>query len=242
MQTTTNIGLKTYEANDPTDWLGEFNYNMNKIDTAIGSQNDQIDVIEETAGTAVTTANTANDTASEALTTANTKASINDNVASATTTYSSNKIDELISGAGGAVIDDSTTSLTSTWSSSKINSEVSAKANKISYNNILSTPLNFIQDTDSINTYKAIELYSTDAYIYFDILLGDSTGERFAYFEIKEVNNDTVKYSKYVYKNPITNQVISDIIFIPAGHILTIKAISSEVFTSVPTGNVTLVK
>lgn len=123
MQTTNNIGLKTYEANDPTDWLGEFNYNMNKIDEAVGSQNDAIDVIEETAGTAVTTANTASDTASEALTTANTKASINDNVASATTTYSSNKIDELISGAGGAVIDDTTTSLTSTWSSSKINTD-----------------------------------------------------------------------------------------------------------------------
>lgn len=123
MQTTTNIGLKTYEANDPTDWLGEFNYNMNKIDEAVGSQNDAIDVIEETAGTAVTTANTANDTATEALTTAETKTSVNDNVASATTTYSSNKINELIEGAGGAVIDDSTTSLTSTWSSSKINTD-----------------------------------------------------------------------------------------------------------------------
>ena len=96
MQTTTNIGLKTYEANDPTDWLGEFNYNMNKIDTAVGSQNDAIDVIEETAGTALTTANTASTTANTALTTANSKASINDNVASATTTYSSNKINELI--------------------------------------------------------------------------------------------------------------------------------------------------
>lgn len=123
MQTTTNIGLKTYEANDPTDWLGEFNYNMNKIDEAVGSQNDAIDVIEETAGTAVTTANTASATATEALTTAESKTSVNDNVASATTTYSSNKINELIEGAGGAVIDDSTTSLTSTWSSSKINTD-----------------------------------------------------------------------------------------------------------------------
>ena len=100
MQTTTNIGLKTYEANDPTDWLGEFNYNMNKIDTAVGTQNDAIEVIEETASTAVTTANTASTTASEALQTASTKASIDDNVASATTTYSSNKINELISGVG----------------------------------------------------------------------------------------------------------------------------------------------
>lgn len=71
MQTTTNIGLKTYEAGDPTDWLGEFNYNMNKIDQAVGSQNDQIDLIEETAGTAVTTANSAVTTATEASRKAN---------------------------------------------------------------------------------------------------------------------------------------------------------------------------
>lgn len=108
MQTTTNIGLKTYEANDPTDWLGEFNYNMNKIDEAVGSQNDQIDVIEATANTASTTANTASTTATNASTTAtqaldvaNSKPSINDSVAGATSTYSSNKIEELISGAGG---------------------------------------------------------------------------------------------------------------------------------------------
>lgn len=129
MQTTTNIGLKTYEANDPTNWLGEFNYNMNKIDTAVGSQNDQIEVIEETARTAVTTANTATATASEALTTAQGKTSVNDNVASATTTYSSIKINDLISGIQpGSEIDDSTTSTTKTWSSSKINTEISAKA------------------------------------------------------------------------------------------------------------------
>ena len=128
MQTTTNIGLKTYEANDPTDWLGEFNYNMNKIDTAVGSQNDQIDLIEETAGTAVTTANTASATATEALETAETKTSINDNVASATTTYSSNKINTLIEGIEpGTEIDDTVTSTTKTWSSSKINTEVSSK-------------------------------------------------------------------------------------------------------------------
>ena len=129
MQETTNIGLKTYEANDPTDWLGEFNYNMNKIDTAVGSQNDQIEVIEETARTAVTTANTATATASEALTTAQGKTSVNDNVASATTTYSSNKINDLISGIQpGTEIDDTVTSTTKTWSSSKINTEISAKA------------------------------------------------------------------------------------------------------------------
>ncbi len=129
MQTTTNIGLKTYEANDPTDWLGEFNYNMNKIDEAVGSQNDAIDVIEETAGTAITTANTASATATEALTTAEAKTSINDNVASASTTYSSNKINALISGIQpGTEIDDTVTSTTKTWSSSKINTEISAKA------------------------------------------------------------------------------------------------------------------
>ena len=127
MQTTTNIGLKTYEANDPTDWLGEFNYNMNKIDTAVGDQNDAIDVIEETASTAVNTANTASATAEEALTTAEGKTSVNDNVASATTTYSSNKINELISGIQpGTEIDDSVTSTTKTWSSSKINTEITA--------------------------------------------------------------------------------------------------------------------
>ena len=129
MQTTTNIGLKTYEANDPTDWLGEFNYNMNKIDTAVGSQNDQIELIETTASTAVSTANTASATATEALTTAEGKTSVNDNVASASTTYSSNKINDLISGIQpGTEIDDTVTSTTKTWSSSKINTEVSAKA------------------------------------------------------------------------------------------------------------------
>ena len=97
MQTTTNIGLKTYEAGDPTDWLGEFNYNMNKIDTAVGSQNYAIDVIEATANTASTTANIASTTATQALDVANSKPSINDTVAGATSTYSSNKINDLIS-------------------------------------------------------------------------------------------------------------------------------------------------
>ena len=134
MQTTTNIGLKTYEANDPTDWLGEFNYNMNKIDEAIGSQNDAIDVIEETASTAVstantasTTANTASTTATQALETANSKTSIDDLVSSTTTTYSSNKINELISEIQPETeIDDTVTSTTKTWSSSKINTEIDA--------------------------------------------------------------------------------------------------------------------
>lgn len=111
MQTTTNIGLKTYEANDPTDWLGEFNYNMNKIDEAVGSQNTQIDLVEATANSAVTTANSAVTTASEALSTANSKTSINDSVASNTETYSSNKINELLDGAGGDFPDYSNSTL-----------------------------------------------------------------------------------------------------------------------------------
>lgn len=85
MQTTTNIGLKTYEANDPTDWLGEFNYNMNKIDTAVGSQNDQIELIETTASTAVSTANTASATATQASTTANEALEATDSLSEMTT-------------------------------------------------------------------------------------------------------------------------------------------------------------
>lgn len=130
MNNTPNINLSTYtsDPNDKFNLLVTFNNNMNKIDTAVGSQNDQIEVIEETASTAVTTANTASTTANTALTTANSKASIDDLVSSTTTTYSSDKIDDLISGAGGAEIDDSVTSLTKTWSSSKINTEISSKA------------------------------------------------------------------------------------------------------------------
>ena len=149
MQTTTNIGLKTYEANDPTDWLGEFNYNMNKIDTAVGTQNQEITLISADVTTAVNTANTANSTASEALQTANTKASINDSVASATNTYSSNKINSLIEGIEpGTEIDDSVTSTTKTWSSSKINTQINTKAS--------------INDTtaSSTNTYSSNKIDS----------------------------------------------------------------------------------
>lgn len=131
MNNTPNINLSTYtsDPNDKFNLLVTFNNNMTKIDTAVGAQNDAIDVIEETAGTAVTTANTASATAEEALTTAEGKTSINDNVASASTTYSSNKINDLIEGIEpGTEIDDSVTSTTKTWSSSKINTEVSAKA------------------------------------------------------------------------------------------------------------------
>lgn len=130
MNNTPNINLSTYtsDPNDKFNLLVTFNNNMTKIDTAVGAQNDAIDVIEETAGTAVTTANTASATATEALTTAEGKTSVNDNVASATTTYSSNKINELIS--GGAVIDDTTTSTTKTWSSSKINTEITTLTQK----------------------------------------------------------------------------------------------------------------
>lgn len=98
MNNTPNINLSTYtsDPNDKFNLLVTFNDNMSKIDTAVGAQNDTIEVIEETANTAVSTANTASTTANTALTTANSKASINDNVASTTTTYSSNKINELI--------------------------------------------------------------------------------------------------------------------------------------------------
>lgn len=129
MNNTPNINLSTYtsDPNDKFNLLVTFNDNMSKIDTAVGAQNDAIDVIEETAGTAVTTANTASATASEALQTAGTKASIDDNVASASTTYSSNKINSLIEGIQpGTEIDDSVTSTSKTWSSSKINTEITA--------------------------------------------------------------------------------------------------------------------
>lgn len=131
MNNTPNINLSTYtsDPNDKFNLLVTFNNNMTKIDTAVGAQNDQIEVIEETASTAVTTANTASATASEALQTAGTKASIDDNLASASTTYSSNKINDLIEGIEpGTEIDDTVTSTTKTWSSSKINTEISAKA------------------------------------------------------------------------------------------------------------------
>lgn len=129
MNNTPNINLSTYtsDPNDKFNLLVTFNNNMNKIDTAVGSQNDAIEVIEETASTAVTTANTASTTANTALTTANSKASINDNMSSLTLTYSSNKINSLIAGIQpGTEIDDTTTSTTKTWSSSKINSEITA--------------------------------------------------------------------------------------------------------------------
>lgn len=129
MNNTPNINLSTYtsDPNDKFNLLVTFNNNMTKIDTAVGSQNDQIEVIETTASTAVSTANTASATATEALTTAEGKTSVNDNVASTTTTYSSNKINELISGIHPETeIDDSVTSTTKTWSSSKINTEIDA--------------------------------------------------------------------------------------------------------------------
>lgn len=131
MNNTPNINLSTY-TNDPNDKFNlmvTFNGNMEKIDEAVGGQNNKIDLVEATANSAVTTANSAVTTATEALTTANSKTSIDDLVSSTTTTYSSDKIDDLISGIQpGTEIDDSVTSTTKTWSSSKINTEVSAKA------------------------------------------------------------------------------------------------------------------
>ena len=179
MQTTTNIGLKTYEANDPTDWLGEFNYNMNKIDTAVGTQNDAIEVIEETASTAVTTANTASTTAntasttaSEALQTASTKASIDDNVASATTTFSSNKINDLISGIQpGTEIDDTVTSTTKTWSSSKINTEISSANTFPDYNYSDS-----VAYTEEVTSGNMTLTYTTTEDCYLNVQYALATG------------------------------------------------------------------
>lgn len=131
MNTTPNINLSTYtsDPNDKFNLMVTFNDNMTKIDTAVGNQNQSINLIGQTATTAVNTANTASATASEALQTAGSRASINDNVASASTTYSSNKINNLISGITPETeIDDSVTSTSKTWSSSKINTELSGKA------------------------------------------------------------------------------------------------------------------
>ncbi len=220
MQTTTNIGLKTYEAGDPTDWLGEFNYNMNKIDEAVGDQNDAIDVIEATAGTAVTTANTASATATEALNTAEGKTSINDNVASASTTYSSNKINELIS--GGAVIDDSVTSTTKTWSSSKINNEITALKQK---------DYEFIEnpDTNKFNSFRCWTigrgnvLYIAGTFKYnqapandFDIILRLPENIKFVDGGSGYANLS----SGYIRKN---DSIITDVIFIAESNIIAVQ-------------------
>ncbi len=150
---TENIELDKYESNDSTNYLVTFNGNMDKIDTAIGDISDNVDTATSTANTALSTANTASTTATTAYTTATGKASIDDLASSTSTTYSSDKIDSLISDITpgtviddttasatttyssskisdivGAVIDDTSTSLTSTWSSSKINTDISSKA------------------------------------------------------------------------------------------------------------------
>jgi hypothetical protein len=129
MQYTENLNLTKYEANDPTNWLVNFNNNMDKIDSGVGTVASRLTEIESDVSTAISTANTASATATNALSVANSKTSIDDLVSSASTTYSSNKVNELISGIQpGTEIDDSVTSTTKTWSSSKINTEVSAKA------------------------------------------------------------------------------------------------------------------
>lgn len=129
MQYTENLNLTKYEANDPTNWLVTFNTNMDKIDSGVGNVANELTEIESDVSTAISTANSANTTAGNALSVANSKTSIDDIVSSASTTYSSNKINELISGIQPETeIDDSVTSLTKTWSSSKINTEVSSKA------------------------------------------------------------------------------------------------------------------
>lgn len=215
MNNTPNINLSTYtsDPNDKFNLLVTFNNNMNKIDTAVGSQNDQIEVIEETASTAVTTANTASTTANTALTTANSKASINDLVSSTTTTYSSDKIDDLISGIQpGTEIDDSVTSLTKTWSSSKINTQINTKAsindttagatttyssNKIDSlisgaggdfpdygNRVEVASTTTVSSSNELNiTYTATE----DCYIYARIQAKPSTNSSFIAFSISNV-------------------------------------------------------
>lgn len=129
MQYTENLNLTKYEANDPTNWLVTFNTNMDKIDSGVGNVTSQLTEIESDVSTAISTANSANTTAGNALSVANSKTSIDDVVSSTTTTYSSDKIEELISGIQpGTEIDDSVTSTSKTWSSSKINTEINAKA------------------------------------------------------------------------------------------------------------------
>lgn len=177
---TTNLHLDKYEANDPTSYLVVHNSNMDKIDTAVGSQNDAIELISSTASTAVSTANTASTTANTALTTANSKASIDDLVSSSNTTYSSDKIDDLISGIQpGTEIDDSVTSSTKTWSSSKINTAVSSKA---SINDITasatttysSNKIDSLVSYDNIATYYSNETQPSNSYNYdHDITIND---------------------------------------------------------------------
>lgn len=213
MQTTTNIGLKTYEANDPTDWLGEFNYNMNKIDESVGTQNQSINLIGQTATTAVTTANTASTTANTALTTANSKASIDDLVSSTTTTYSSDKIDDLISGIQpGTEIDDNVTSTTKTWSSNKINTEISGKAsiNDTTASNTATYSSNKIESLlsyDNYATYYSNETTEANNYNYdHDITINDD-----GYYIIESIINAKVSDSSTTYPAKLFTNGISEI-------------------------------
>lgn len=198
MNNTPNINLSTYtsDPNDKFNLLVTFNNNMTKIDTAVGSQYDQIELIETTASTAVSTANTASATATEALTTAEGKTSVNDNVASATTTYSSNKINELISGIQpGTEIDDTVTSTTKTWSSSKINTEVSAKAS--------------INDTTagSTTTYSSNKIDSLVSYNNYASYYSNETSEANNYNYDHDI---TIDADGFYIINSIVNAKVTD--------------------------------
>ena len=223
MNTTPNINLSTYtsDPNDKFNLMVTFNENMNKIDTAVGAQNDEIDVIEQTANTAVSTANTASTTATSASTTAtqaldvaNSKPSINDTVAGPTSTYSSEKIEELISEIQpGSEIDDTTTSTTKTWSSSKINTEISSKAsiNDTTASNTTTYSSNKIESLLSYNNYATYYSYETpqaNNYNYDrDITINED-----GFYIIESIINAKVTNSSTTYPGKLFTNGISEII------------------------------
>jgi hypothetical protein len=227
MNTTPNINLSTYTSNpnDKFNLMVTFNENMNKIDTAVGEQNQQINLIGETASTAVSTANTASTTAinasttaTEALDVANSKPSINDTVAGATSTYSSNKIDDLISGIQpGSEIDDSVTSTTKTWSSSKINTQINTKA---SINDTTASATTTYSSNKISNSYaKLIDIFNstsesltvTSSYSsnLVSYITSDKTIETDGYYQIRldnfmtgsAINNASLRLGIYITYN-----------------------------------------
>lgn len=227
---TENIELDKYESSDSTNYLVTFNGNMDKIDTAIGDISDNVDTATSTANTALSTANTASTTATTAYTTATSKASIDDLASSTSTTYSSDKIDSLISGITpgtviddttasatttyssskisdivGAVIDDTSTSLTSTWSSSKINTEVFNNRKIIEY--LHSGKIYSVSPITSITTETSLENYKDNELSYTvtedSIVLGS-----FKVFAVTSVDAVDVggDYSPSFIKNDYSNR------------------------------------
>ena len=69
---TTNYELSQYVGSDKPTYLGDYNSDMLKIDTAMKTNADNISTASSTATTANSTANTANETATTANSTANT--------------------------------------------------------------------------------------------------------------------------------------------------------------------------